>query len=229
MASASVPHRYESGIYQIRNTVNAKRYIGSACSIGQRWNEHRSALERGKHVNRHLQFAWIRHGRSSFAFEVMLVCRADELIRQEQSAFDRFKPEYNVARFAGSTLGRKHSAETKAKIAAKAIGRKWTDESKAKVSNTMTGRKMGDAFSEKLRGNKHAVGLKHTDEWKAANSLRNTGKKRPKDAAYREKIAATLRGRKATPEARANQSAAQLGTKRGPYKKRPKYPAAQAA
>jgi len=211
-----------SGIYQIRNTVNGKLYVGCAVNIRQRRNEHTSKLARGVHHCRHLQGSWNKHGPAAFVFEVIEQCEKSELLLCEQEAIDLRRPEYNTERVAGSSLGRMHSAETRAKIAAKALGRKWTDASKAKVSATLTGRKMPEEFCAKLRGNRHAVGLKHTEEWKAANSLRNMGKKRPKDAEYRAKIAATLRGRKASLESRANQSAAQLGKKRGPYRKRPK-------
>lgn len=210
----------KSGIYKIRNSLNGKCYIGSACDIRRRWNEHRSMLTRGTHHARHLQAAWNLYGSAAFTFHVVEACEESALIEREQACIDAERPEYNVQPCARSSLGRALSEETKAKIAAKAVGRRWSAESKAKLSATLTGKKMPADYCARLLGNQRAKGYRHTDEWKAANSARNLGVKRPKDAEYRAKIAATLRGRKATPEARANQSAAQLGKKRGPYKKR---------
>lgn len=44
----------DAGIYEICNTVNGKRYIGSSVRIKERWRAHRSALDGGKHENQKL-------------------------------------------------------------------------------------------------------------------------------------------------------------------------------
>lgn len=209
----------QSGIYQIHNSVNGKRYVGSATCLRVRRNEHWCGLRNGKHHNRHLQNAVSKHGLDAFRFEPLLICDPKDLLFYEQRALDVLNPEYNLARVAGNTLGTKRTVETRAKIAAKAIGRQWSDEARVKVSATLKGRKMSAEFRQKLIGNQRAKGLKHTDEWKAANSARHMGRKRPKSPEYRAKIAATLRGRKATPEHRANQSAAQRAMWKDPVKR----------
>lgn len=208
-----------SGIYEIVNRSGGKRYVGSAVNLQRRWDEHRSLLARNRHHSPHLQSAWAKHGAEDFEFRVLVVCDRPMLLTYEQAALDALSPEYNVQRVAGSSLGRKHSDETKAKIAAKAQGRTFSAESLAKRSATVTGRKLAPEHAAKLVGNKHALGHRHSDEWKAAISALNTGVARPKSLEHRAKIAAALRGRKATPEARANQAAAQLGKTRGPYRK----------
>ena len=210
----------KTGIYRIRNTLNGKAYIGSACDIRRRWNEHRSMLARGTHHSRHLQAAWNLYGADAFVFDVVELCDEASIIEREQARLDVERPAYNVHPCARNSLGRKLTEETKAKISAKALGRKWSDESKAKLSATLTGRKMPAEYCAKLLGNQRAAGHRHTDEWKAATSARQIGVKRPRTAEHAARLAESLRGRKATPEARANQSAAQLGKKRGPYKKR---------
>lgn len=55
-----------SGVYQIYNTVNGKRYIGSSIHIEQRFKEHLRNLRANKHVNAHLQCAWNKYGEQSF-------------------------------------------------------------------------------------------------------------------------------------------------------------------
>lgn len=209
-----------SGIYEIVSRSGGKRYVGSAVNLPRRWDEHRSLLARNRHHSPHLQYAWAKYGAGDFEFRVLVVCDRSMLLTYEQTALDALRPEYNVLRVAGSSLGRRFSDETKAKIAAKAKGRKRSAESLAKYSATVTGRKLAPEHAAKLIGNKHALGVRHSDEWKAAASARLlAGAKQPKSPEHRAKLSAALRGRKATPEARANQAAAQLGKTRGPYRK----------
>ena len=206
-----------SGIYQIVNSTNGKRYIGSAVDFDKRWIGHLGHLRRGTHHSRHLQSAWRKHGASAFSFQRLLICERSDLVFFEQRAIDAFAPEYNVAKIAGSTLGVPCSPEKAAKISKAKIGKPRSRASVEASAAKRRGVKLTPERVAKMLGNKHALGLKHTDEWKAANSARNMGKKRPKSPEYRAKIAATLRGRKLTPEHRAAVSAAMLGKKRGPY------------
>lgn len=210
----------ESGVYEIVNSANGKRYVGSAKNITLRFRSHRSRLNLGNHHSRPLQNAWLKYGATAFTVRTILLCDPADLLVNEQRTINALAPEYNVCPTAGNTLGRRHSPETRALIAAKAVGRVRSAESVEAGAAKRRGVKV-PAMSARMMGNQRAVGLKHTDEWKAANSLRNLGRLRPKDEACRAKIAASLRGRKATPEARANQSAAQRGRKRGPYKREP--------
>lgn len=221
MATASIDHD-RSGIYQIVNTINGKRYIGSAVNIRCRWNEHRSDLRNGKHHSRVLLAAWTKYGEGAFKFSVLMFCGRSELILYEQMAMDCFKPEYNSVSTAGNTLGRKHSDETKAKIAAKATGRVRSRESIEQGAAKRRGVKLSPSHRATLLGNKRAAGLKHTDEWKRENSIRNTGAKRPKSPEQRAKIAAALMGIPHSPERRARQAAAQVGLKRRPYNLKPR-------
>ena len=59
------------GIYGIRNTVNDKIYIGLSSDIYKRWKTHRMMLNRGKHINDHLQSAWNEYGENSFDFFII--------------------------------------------------------------------------------------------------------------------------------------------------------------
>lgn len=111
-----------SGIYQILNTVNNKRYIGSSVNIKKRWWEHRNQLRNNKHHSVTLQRAFNKYGEEAFKFEVLqLVDDPNHLLAYEQSFLDYFKSYkkelgYNVCSIAGNTLGRKHSEESKHKM-----------------------------------------------------------------------------------------------------------------
>ena len=128
-----------SGIYQITNTVNGKRYIGSAIDLSRRWLEHRSQLRRQVHHNPHLQAAWNKYTEAVFTFQVLLECDKTELIDYEQLCIDEESPAYNMCPTAGNCLGRPRSEETKAKLSKAHMGKKFSAESLAKRSATVKG------------------------------------------------------------------------------------------
>lgn len=108
----------DSGIYQIRNRVNGKQYIGSAVNLKDRWAVHLSELRHNAHHNSHLQRAFKKYGVESFVFSILQCVEPESLIVREQYFLDTLQPEYNIARIAGRSpmLGRHHTAETKRKI-----------------------------------------------------------------------------------------------------------------
>lgn len=106
------------GIYQIRNLINNKCYIGSAAGKGfnNRWKSHINDLKKQKHHSSKLQNAWNKYGIENFIFEVLLCCDPKNCLFYEQIALDYYKPEYNICSTAGSTFGLRYSAESKLKI-----------------------------------------------------------------------------------------------------------------
>jgi group I intron endonuclease len=60
--------------------------------------------------------ALLKYGYSSFKVYILEYCEKENLIQREQYYFDRLNPNYNICKTAGSTLGRKHSEETKEKL-----------------------------------------------------------------------------------------------------------------
>lgn len=112
-----------SGIYAIRNLNNGKFYIGSAVKLSGRFRTHLCDLRKGRHHSQHLQRSWNKHGAESFAFEVLELCPADDLITREQWWIDTCEPPYNIAPNAGSTRGHRWTeAQRKRFIEARGIG-----------------------------------------------------------------------------------------------------------
>lgn len=103
----------KNGVYQIRNLLNGKRYIGSAAEIkgfNKRWNTHRRQLNNRQHHSRYLQRAWSKYGADVFVFEILLYCDPKNCLMYEQIYLDVYQPEYNISPTARSPLGVKHTA-----------------------------------------------------------------------------------------------------------------------
>ena len=50
-----------SGVYEIRNRISNKSYIGSASDIRARWSNHARLLKKTTHPNLHLQESFKKH------------------------------------------------------------------------------------------------------------------------------------------------------------------------
>jgi len=73
-----------SGIYQI--CIGEYSYFGSSKNVKKRINEHKSALNRGKHYNRKMQSVFNKH-KEFDAFQVY-ECDEDILLQVEQEYID---------------------------------------------------------------------------------------------------------------------------------------------
>jgi group I intron endonuclease len=125
-----------SGVYEIVNLINGKRYVGSSGRIDSRIKEHFFDLRGNSHKNAPLQQDWNEYGETAFEFLVILTCHPKELIFKEQEQIDGYDFDYlyNTHPTAGSPLGFKHST------AGSPLGFKHSEESKAKMSASRKGR-----------------------------------------------------------------------------------------
>lgn len=117
-----------AGIYASKHNISGKMYIGSSISLWGRFKEHLN----NRHSNIHLQRAFTKYGLEQFSFSVLEFCASDELIRLEQKYIDMVSNKYNICHTAGSTLGCKHTEESKAKIGAAGLGRTFSEETMTK-------------------------------------------------------------------------------------------------
>jgi group I intron endonuclease len=165
-----------SGIYQIRNLVNGKRYIGSSLNIERRWKHHLQCLK-FSYSNKVLQKDWDLYGADAFVFEVLIYCEPDELLLKEQKRIDHYKTlspnGYNRCPIAGSCAGVKHSEEYKRNLSEKLKGNTNGLNNKGKVISEETKLKMSiAASSRKISG---MSGRKHSEESKLKMSFLKLG------------------------------------------------------
>lgn len=197
----------QSGIYEIVNTVNGKRYIGSSKNIKFRWCIHKTELRQSAHHCAHLQAAWNRYGEEAFQFRVLLFSAPKNNTFYEQLAFAAMRPEYNVCKIAGSPLGVKHTEQTRAKVSAAGKGRVVSAETRKKMSDAQKGIKRRPLSAEhKKKIGEGGLGRVFTAEHKAKIGAANAG--RTISPAHRAKLSAALKGRPLSSETRAKMSAA---------------------
>jgi len=84
-----------SGIYEIKNNINGKSYVGSAKDIKRRWRRHKYGLRHNEHENIILQRAWNKYGEENFSFNILEECSIEMLLALEQKYLN-LKPEYNI-------------------------------------------------------------------------------------------------------------------------------------
>lgn len=68
----------EAGVFQIRNTVNGRVYLGSSLNLHGPLNKHRFMLAHGMHDVPLLQKEWHAFGPDAFVFEVVQVVEPRE-------------------------------------------------------------------------------------------------------------------------------------------------------
>lgn len=59
------------GVFQIRNLVNEKVFVGAAMNLPGIFNRHKFELQMGGHKNLSLQVEWNEFGADKFAFEIL--------------------------------------------------------------------------------------------------------------------------------------------------------------
>lgn len=110
----------QSGIYEIVNLKNGKKYIGQSKNLNERLNAHIRMLHGNCHTNNHLQNSYNKHGEKFFEFKALVYCEEYFLSEYEQFYVDRHDPEmlYNFRLdCVDSQLGVYHSGETRKSIA----------------------------------------------------------------------------------------------------------------
>lgn len=106
----------KSGIYQLKNLVNNKKYIGSSCNLYARLYDHMYNMNHNHGHNAHLQAAWNKYGANNFEYTILEYCDPEIRLDREQYYIDDIKPEYNLCLNVIGNLNRIVSKETRDKI-----------------------------------------------------------------------------------------------------------------
>jgi group I intron endonuclease len=139
-----------TGVYEIKNISNNKRYVGSSTNIPSRFSQHRRMLANNNHHSAALQNAWNFHGESVFKFNILAIIELSELVDTEQRLLNQVFSEddcYNSSKDATAPMrNRCHSLETKLQMSINRTGDKnsfygmnHTKESRLAISASKKG------------------------------------------------------------------------------------------
>lgn len=128
------------GIYQLRNTVNGKCYIGQSRDIAHRRNCHMYDLKNGIHKNAELQADYDAGDR--IVYEIICECRSDDLNGLERYFIQLRRGEsgvYNISPGVSESGGNIQAESSKKKM------------SESKKGNTaMVGRRLSNEWRKHL-------------------------------------------------------------------------------
>jgi group I intron endonuclease len=184
-----------TGIYQIVNEVDNKRYVGSSSNITYRFYRHRYQFRSHTHANGHLQAAWNKHGQESFRFTVIEECPEEVLLNRESAWIEYYRSwdrefGYNLTRNPTKVV---HGEETRKKIANSLRGRTASDEAKKHTSEGLI------AFYKSPKG------------LATKQRIAETSRGRTKSAEVRKKIREAQLGKYISAETRKRISTAAAG------------------
>jgi group I intron endonuclease len=173
------------GIYKITNIATNEIYIGQSYNFYLRKYEHLRRMRNHTHFNKYLQKAYNEYGEENFKFEIILICERTELTYYEQKLVDLYNPDYNICKeCVDSTLGFRHTEESKALMSKIKTGKKFSDETRKKISDGNKGEKngmFGHKFSDEeiLKMSETRKGRKISEEGRKNISEAKKGDKNP--------------------------------------------------
>jgi group I intron endonuclease len=152
----------KSGIYMITNKLTEDIYIGQSKNISNRFKNYFN-LSYLKSIDSYIiSRALIKYGYSNFSVTILEYCDKSKLLVREQYYIDKFNPQYNILKKAGSSLNSKHTEETKAKIS-KSLKRVYVNTKSPLIGSLHTEETKKLMSLTKQRGNNPLFGKFHTE------------------------------------------------------------------
>lgn len=184
------------GVYVICNLINDHFYVGSSVDCEQRINSHVSRLNRGRHINPHLQNAWNKYGGNDFECLILETCDRSQMREIEQWYLDNTEPEYNIRKkAAGRYEGhnkKPFNEEHRRRLSIAQKGKALTEETRRKISESKTGTRLTIEHRHKI--SESLMGKRHTEEARRRMSVARSGQTmKPQSEEHRRKISEGLK------------------------------------
>lgn len=126
----------KSGVYLWLQKTNGKYYVGSSVDLRYRFYDYFSKSYLVKSGNTIMANSISKYGLEAFEFIILEFTDKKDVLSREQFFIDSLKPELNILKTAGCTLGFKPTVETKEKLRKAALGRIQSLETRAKISES---------------------------------------------------------------------------------------------
>lgn len=137
-------YRSKSGIYLIHNNVNGKQYVGSGLDLGKRLATYFFPSRLSD--NRYISNSILKYGHGNFSVVILNILgntdisKKIDIISKEQEYLDLYKPVLNLNPTAGSSMGFKHSEESKKLISEFRKGKPLPEKTKKRLSVLFSGK-----------------------------------------------------------------------------------------
>lgn len=164
----------KSGVYLVLNHINLKFYIGSAVSTSPKHNRlYIRFLNHFFHTHKVsspiLSRAFKKYGQSNFSYHIISFESVGKTRGSETLFIQKLKPAYNILKIAGTSLGFKHSDETKLKMSLN-----YSEERRNFIKNLNLNKSLSPSTREKLSlaGKKRFNMLNSTEQDKIREKMR---------------------------------------------------------
>lgn len=172
----------DSGIYQIKNLINNKVYIGSSFNIKERISGHKLKLRKNIHDNIYLQKSYNKYSINNFEFKIIEFCDRELLGSRENYYINLYQSHisetgYNLATVSDSR------------------GNNLTDEIRIKISKSNI--LLNNNYSKfKLINIETNIELEFDNLVEASRYLIRNGYSKASEISVRTKLSLALRNKK---------------------------------
>jgi len=133
--------RDKSGVYCLINKINRHAYIGSSINLASRMRNYlnNTFLKSKQNVNMPIARALLKYNQSNFTLLILEYIEPESLTLRETFYITHVIPYYNVLKKGYSSLGYKHTEETKKLLSELAKNRTHSDKTKGLIARALTG------------------------------------------------------------------------------------------
>ncbi|EYE89923.1 intron endonuclease [Aspergillus ruber CBS 135680] len=139
----------KSGVYYLVNKINGHTYVGSSINLASRMKNYlnNAFLKSKQNSNMPIVKALLKYDQSNFSLLILEYVEPEYLITRETFYITQIIPYYNVLKQGYSSLGYKHTEETKKMLSELAKNRTHSDKTKALIAIALVGQ--NNPFYEK--------------------------------------------------------------------------------
>lgn len=130
-----------SGVYCLINKINGHSYVGSSINLSSRMRNYlnNSFLKSRQNVNMPIVKALLKYDQSNFTLFIVEYAEPQVLTIRETHFITSVLPYYNVLKQGYSSLGYKHTEETKQLLSELARNRVHSETTKGLIAKALTG------------------------------------------------------------------------------------------
>ena len=131
----------KSGVYFLINNINGHTYVGSSINLASRMRNYlnNTFLKNKNNINMPIVKALLKYDQSNFTLLILEYVETESLTIRETYYITLLIPYYNVLKQGYSSLGYKHTEETKKLLSELAKNRTHSDSTKSLIAKALTG------------------------------------------------------------------------------------------